>query len=121
MTQDEIKTDRVDLITLTKTQIQNKAGRKPTRAPRQDEAEQGVVAPRKYMAPPGFYDEWMEDQKQEWIKNNELTRSRRMPGRFEPELEKGEQKEKETAQMVAEADDIRCVLPQPDIRPDHTW
>lgn len=60
-----------------------------------------LVTPQKtsgkgeYTAPPGFYDDWSEEQKQEY---NELRNYRKMPGSFEPF-----EVERELAQKCARA------------------
>lgn len=111
-----VKTDIVDLITPTGVSTKNNEELKPTEAqqtPRQAEVGQGEAAAvdlitpaketrEKYTAPPGFYNEWSKGQKEEWIKNNELTIRRNMPGGFGTEIDERETVA-EDAQMVARA------------------
>ena len=82
----------VDLITqekLSKSNTTATKGGEEQELTRSTQAEVGdLVTPQKtnkghkYTAPPGFYDEWSQDQKQEWIDSNEFKIQRKMPGSF---------------------------------------
>ena len=61
------------------------------------------VKPR-YTAPPGFFNEWTQMQRQEWVDNNDdFSVKYTMPGGFVQGGEKKEERRQETAEEVAQS------------------